>query len=71
MGRSPAVAPPRRIQLGMRVRLTLRKAPLILRGRVVPGMGNFAFWIAHKLHDFYLGKTGMALFPGTLNVSSG
>lgn len=39
----------------------------ILRGKVVSGMGNFSFWIA-KLHDFYRSKTGMDLFPGTLNV---
>ena len=30
-------------------------------------MGNFSFWI-DKLHDHYLRKTGMQLFPGTLNV---
>lgn len=36
-------------------------------GRVVSGMGNFSFWI-DKLHDHYLRKTGMHLYPGTLNV---
>jgi len=41
---------------------------LILRGKVVSGIGNFSFWI-DKLHDHYLRKTGMDLFPGTLNVS--
>jgi riboflavin kinase len=40
---------------------------LILRGKVVSGTGNFSFWI-DKLHDHYLRKTGMQLFPGTLNV---
>lgn len=39
----------------------------VLRGRIVSGMGNFSFWIA-KLHGFYRSKTGMDLFPGTLNV---
>ncbi|PWT76164.1 MAG: DUF120 domain-containing protein [Proteobacteria bacterium] len=31
-------------------------------------MGNFSYWI-DKLRDHYLRKTGMYLFPGTLNVS--
>jgi riboflavin kinase, archaea type len=39
----------------------------ILRGKVVSGMGNFSYWIA-KLHEHYQRKTGMSLFPGTLNV---
>jgi len=39
----------------------------ILRGKVVSGMGNFSYWI-EKLHDHYQRKTGMDLFPGTLNV---
>ncbi|HEY1579804.1 MAG TPA: DUF120 domain-containing protein [Terracidiphilus sp.] len=39
----------------------------ILRGRVVSGIGSFAFWI-DKLADHYQRKTGMRLFPGTLNV---
>jgi riboflavin kinase len=30
-------------------------------------MGNFSYWI-EKLHDHYQRKTGMSLFPGTLNV---
>jgi riboflavin kinase len=30
-------------------------------------MGNFSYWI-EKLHDSYLRKSGMRLFPGTLNV---
>lgn len=37
-------------------------------GKVVSGMGNFSFWI-DKLHDHYLRKTGMNLYPGTLNVA--
>jgi riboflavin kinase, archaea type len=39
----------------------------ILRGKVVSGMGNFSYWI-HKLEEHYLRKTGMRLFPGTLNI---
>jgi predicted ATPase len=38
-----------------------------LCGRVVSGMGNFSYWIA-KLQEHYLRKTGMRLFPGTLNI---
>lgn len=30
-------------------------------------MGNFSYWI-EKLHEHYTRKTGMKLFPGTLNV---
>ncbi len=30
-------------------------------------MGNFSIWI-EKLRDHYLRKTGMLLFPGTLNL---
>ena len=40
---------------------------MILRGRVVSGMGNFSGWI-DRLSDHYERKTGMKLFPGTLNV---
>lgn len=39
----------------------------ILTGKVVSGIGNFSFWI-EKLHDHYFRKTGMHLFPGTLNL---
>jgi riboflavin kinase len=39
----------------------------VLSGRVVSGMSNFSYWI-EKLHEHYLRKTGMKLFPGTLNV---
>jgi riboflavin kinase len=38
-----------------------------LCGKVVSGMGNFSYWI-EKLREHYLSKTGMELFPGTLNV---
>jgi len=39
----------------------------VLTGVVVSGMGNFSFWI-EKLEKFYTQKTGMRLFPGTLNL---
>ena len=38
-----------------------------LRGVVCSGKGDFSYWI-DKLSDHYLGKTGLRLFPGTLNV---
>src|SRR5258708_1277176 len=38
-----------------------------LVGKVCSGKGDFAQWIA-KLNDHYMRKTGLALFPGTLNV---
>lgn len=40
---------------------------MVLRGKVVSGMGNFSYWI-EKLAEHYSRKTGMRLFPGTLNV---
>jgi riboflavin kinase, archaea type len=39
----------------------------LLRGRVVSGIGDFSYWI-EKLQVHYFQKTGMRLFPGTLNV---
>ena len=39
----------------------------VLKGKVVTGVGNFSFWI-EKLQDHYRNKTGMWLFPGTLNI---
>ena len=39
----------------------------VLKGKVVTGVGNFSFWI-EKLQDHYRNKTGMGLFPGTLNL---
>jgi riboflavin kinase len=39
----------------------------VLRGKVVSGIGNFSFWI-EQLHEHYFLKTGMRLFPGTLNL---
>jgi riboflavin kinase len=39
----------------------------VLKGTVVTGVGNFSYWV-EKLQDHYLNKTGMRLFPGTLNI---
>ena len=39
----------------------------VLKGRVVTGVGDFSFWI-ERLQDHYREKTGMRLFPGTLNI---
>ena len=39
----------------------------ILRGRVTSGIGDFSHWI-EKLGDHYRRKTGLDLFPGTLNI---
>lgn len=39
----------------------------VLRGRVVTGIGDYARWI-ETLHAYYTAKTGMHLFPGTLNL---
>ncbi|PZE19005.1 DUF120 domain-containing protein [Paenibacillus xerothermodurans] len=38
-----------------------------LRGKVVSGQGNFSYWI-NKLSGYYKAKTGMTLYPGTLNI---
>ncbi|MEH1837604.1 MAG: DUF120 domain-containing protein [Nostoc sp.] len=38
-----------------------------LKGKVVSGLGNFSYWI-EKLQKYYLRKTGMKFFPGTLNI---
>ena len=39
----------------------------VLKGRVVTGVGDFSFWI-ERLQGHYREKTGMRLFPGTLNI---
>ena len=39
----------------------------ILKGTVVSGMGDFSYWL-EKLERFYTQKTGVRLFPGTLNL---
>ncbi|WP_230200127.1 CTP-dependent riboflavin kinase [Bacillus niameyensis] len=38
-----------------------------LTGKVVSGLGNYSYWI-EKYQSIYYEKTGMILFPGTLNV---
>jgi len=40
---------------------------MLLRGRVVSGVGSFAYWIG-QLQDHYQRKTGVILYPGTLNL---
>ena len=40
---------------------------LILQGIVETGMGDFGHWIA-RLSSHYEMKTGMCLYPGTLNL---
>ena len=40
---------------------------MTLRGVVRSGKGDFSFWL-DKLECYYTSKTGMKLFPGTLNV---
>ena len=39
----------------------------VLKGKVVTGVGNFSCWI-EQLQDHYRHKTGLPLFPGTLNI---
>jgi CTP-dependent riboflavin kinase len=39
----------------------------ILRGEIRTGKGDFSYWLG-KLEPFYSRKTGMRLFPGTLNI---
>jgi riboflavin kinase len=39
----------------------------VLRGSVTSGIKNFSFWI-ERLRDHYFRKTGMYLYPGTLNI---
>jgi CTP-dependent riboflavin kinase len=39
----------------------------VLRGVVRGGLGDFGYWI-DQLSAHYRAKTGMKLFPGTLNV---
>jgi riboflavin kinase, archaea type len=39
----------------------------VLLGKVTSGFGNFGYWI-ERLADHYLRKTGLALYPGTLNL---
>ena len=39
----------------------------VLKGKVVTGAGNFSCWLA-QLQAQYRHKTGLQLFPGTLNI---
>jgi riboflavin kinase, archaea type len=39
----------------------------LMRGKVVSGIGDFGRWI-DRLNSLYEQKTGMRLYPGTLNV---
>ncbi len=39
----------------------------IVKGKVVSGVMSFSYWMK-KLESYYAEKTGMNLFPGTLNV---
>ncbi len=50
-----------------RVGETPSTGPTVLRGVVRSGLGDCGFWLA-KLQDDYRAKTGMKLFPGTLNL---
>jgi riboflavin kinase, archaea type len=45
----------------------LARAGVVLRGIVRSGQGDFGFWL-EKLQGSYQAKTGMKLFPGTLNL---
>jgi riboflavin kinase len=40
---------------------------LILSGNIRTGKGNFSYWL-DKLQPYYIRKTGVRLFPGTLNI---
>jgi CTP-dependent riboflavin kinase len=40
---------------------------MVLRGEIRSGKGDFSCWL-DKLEPYYTRKTGMRLFPGTLNV---
>ena len=40
---------------------------MLLQGKVTSGQGNFSYWI-DKLHNHYFRKTGLHLYPGTLNL---
>jgi riboflavin kinase len=40
---------------------------MLLKGIVKTGKGDFAHWLA-KLERYYTAKTGMKLYPATLNI---
>jgi riboflavin kinase, archaea type len=47
--------------------MTPQATETVLRGVVRSGLGDCGFWLA-KLEEHYRTKTGMTLFPGTLNL---
>src|ERR1044071_1118118 len=47
--------------------LLLFKYMSCVRGKVAGGRGDFGFW-TEQLSSFYEEKTGMRLYPGTLNI---
>jgi len=40
---------------------------MILRGKVKSGMNSLSYWM-EKLEKYYTEKTGMKLYPGSLNI---
>ena len=40
---------------------------MVLKGKVKSGLNDFSYWM-NKLEKYYTQKTGIKLFPGTLNV---
>ena len=40
---------------------------MILKGKVIDGLGNASFWVK-KVEEIFLKETGLKLFPGTLNI---
>jgi len=47
--------------------IVLKSKTMILTGTIQSGENNFSYWLS-KLEPYYTAKTGMKLFPGTLNV---
>lgn len=54
-------------EVGAPLLLLFLKDMPCLRGKVVSGRAAFGLWI-ERLSSFYEQKTGMRLYPGTLNV---
>ena len=40
---------------------------MVLKGKVIDGMGNASFWVK-KIEEVFLERYGIKLFPGTLNI---
>ena len=40
---------------------------MVLRGKIISGMGNAAFWVK-RIEELFLKKEGIKLFHGTLNI---